>query len=135
MNWKIHDIRRILHEKGKLILGWVLPLVAIYLFLCFIGQCSYFTLHLFQQIFLLFRTKLHSNPTQLDLAGQAFASAWVFLMCSLVYRGFWLGKLVMTRLYTREEMFEILAGPLRSKPLSSERAERINQTVNRMYPE
>jgi len=129
-------MRRIIQEKGRLILGWCVPVGGSFLFLYLFAICLQIVhLDVLGWMFVSFRTKLDPSSTHVQQVGMLIAAIWVFLLFYLLHLGFEIGLRIIKRFYTREEMFEIIAGPLRSKPLSSRRIKYISRKLNRLYPE
>ena len=58
---------------------------------------------------------------------------WLALTRAIIALGRKTGPMVLRRFYTREEMYEILAGPLGSRPLNDRRENSINRQLEYLY--
>lgn len=58
---------------------------------------------------------------------------WLALTRITIVLGRKMGPLIMRRFYTREEMYEILAGPLGPRPLNARRENSINRQLEYLY--
>jgi hypothetical protein len=61
------------------------------------------------------------------------AIPWIALSVALIFLGRKIGPIVISRFYTREEMYEILAGPLSPRPLQPRRENSINRQLEYLY--
>ena len=62
-----------------------------------------------------------------------FSAVWMATSVAMVFWGPKIGMRVMRRFYTREEMYEILAGPLRLKPLRPRQGKSLDRKLDRLY--
>ena len=61
------------------------------------------------------------------------AIPWIALSMALIFLGRKIGPIVISRFYTREEMYEILAGALAPRPLSPRREKSIQRELDYLY--
>lgn len=58
---------------------------------------------------------------------------WIVLTNVLIRLGRKIGPIVMRRFYTRDEMYEILAGPLAPRPLKPRKETSLNHELEYLY--
>ena len=111
------------HQKGKLMWGSFL--------LCqFIGIPLIVLQLIGLEALVKFMPEIAQNKEWILLV---IVIPWLVLTRTTIVLGRKMGPLVMRRFYTREEMYEILAGPLGPRPLTPRREISINRQLEYLY--
>jgi hypothetical protein len=111
-------------QKIKSVLGWF------FLFVIFTFIPFYFTLSLSGGIiFYLYLATIDYND-------RAIYSIVILCLCLpfvVAFIGQKIGLYILSRFYTRAEMYKLLSGILRSKPPRPRRDKSVNQQLDRLY--
>lgn len=111
-------------QKIRLMLGWF------FVFVIFTGLPFYFTLSLSAAvIFYLYLATINYIDKAIYLAVAFF----LWLPFIMAFMGQAVGVFIVSRFYTREEMYKILTGIFRRRPVHQRRELSVNRRLERLY--